>query len=32
LRMGYGAAVVITNGRVEAGGDPRRSGTGAVAK
>lgn len=30
LRMGYGAAVVIDGGRVEAGGDPRRSGSGAV--
>ena len=32
LRMGYGAAVVIRDGRVEAGGDPRRSGTGAAVK
>jgi gamma-glutamyltranspeptidase len=31
LRMGYGAAVVIGNGVVTAGADPRRSGTaGAV--
>lgn len=31
LRMGYGAAVVIGDGMVTAGGDPRRSGTaGAV--
>ena len=27
LRMGYGAAVVIGNGVVTAGADPRRSGT-----
>lgn len=27
LRMGYGAAIAIDNGRVTAGGDPRRSGT-----
>jgi gamma-glutamyltranspeptidase len=27
LRMGYGAAVVINNGVVSAGADPRRSGT-----
>ena len=27
LRMGYGAAVLIRNGVVTAGADPRRSGT-----
>jgi gamma-glutamyltranspeptidase len=27
LRMGYGAAVLLENGRVTAGADPRRSGT-----
>ena len=33
LRMGYGAAVVIGDGVVTAGGDPRRSGTaGAVPR
>jgi gamma-glutamyltranspeptidase len=33
LRMGYGAAVLIEDGRVRAGGDPRRSGTaGAVGR
>jgi gamma-glutamyltranspeptidase len=26
LRMGYGAAVLIEDGKVRAGGDPRRSG------
>ena len=30
LRMGYGAAVMISNGKVRAGGDPRRSGTGGT--
>lgn len=30
LRMGYGAAVVLGGGRVEAGADPRRSGAAAV--
>lgn len=30
LRMGYGAAVLVGDGVVEAGGDPRRSGHGAV--
>ncbi|HUF49507.1 MAG TPA: gamma-glutamyltransferase, partial [Longimicrobiales bacterium] len=31
LRMGYGAAVVIDGAQVEAGGDPRRGGTGLAA-
>jgi hypothetical protein len=31
LRMGYGAAVMVGDGKVEAGADPRRSGAaGAV--
>jgi gamma-glutamyltranspeptidase len=32
LRMGYGAAVVIGNGVVTAGADPRRSGTAGAVK
>jgi gamma-glutamyltranspeptidase len=32
LRMGYGAAVLIDNGRVRAGGDPRRGGTGGAVR
>jgi gamma-glutamyltranspeptidase len=32
LRMGYGAAVVIGNGTVTAGADPRRSGTAGAVK
>lgn len=32
LRMGYGAAVVINNGVVTAGADPRRSGTAGAVK
>jgi gamma-glutamyltranspeptidase len=32
LRMGYGAAVVIGNGIVTAGADPRRSGTAGAVK
>ena len=32
LRMGYGAAVVIENGVVTAGADPRRSGTAGAVK
>jgi gamma-glutamyltranspeptidase len=32
LRMGYGAAVVIGNGVVTAGADPRRSGTAGAIK
>ncbi len=32
LRMGYGAAVLVRDGRVLAGGDPRRSGTGAAVR
>ncbi|HEX7118561.1 MAG TPA: gamma-glutamyltransferase [Longimicrobiales bacterium] len=32
LRMGYGAAVVVEDGRVRAGGDPRRSGAGGAVR
>jgi gamma-glutamyltranspeptidase/glutathione hydrolase len=32
LRMGYGAAVMVDNGRVRAGGDPRRSGSGGSVR
>ncbi|HEX6939547.1 MAG TPA: gamma-glutamyltransferase [Longimicrobiales bacterium] len=32
LRMGYGAAVVVDDGRVRAGGDPRRSGAGGAVR
>lgn len=32
LRMGYGAAVVIDGAQVEAGGDPRRGGTGMAVR
>jgi len=32
LRMGYGAAVMIDNGKVRAGGDPRRSGVGGAVR
>jgi gamma-glutamyltranspeptidase len=32
LRMGYGAAVVIGNGTVTAGADPRRAGTAGAIK
>jgi gamma-glutamyltranspeptidase len=32
LRMGYGAAVLISDGRVTAGGDPRRSGAAGAVK
>jgi gamma-glutamyltranspeptidase len=32
LRMGYGAAVLIDGGRVRAGGDPRRSGSGGAIR
>ena len=32
LRMGYGAAVMVQNGKVRAGGDPRRSGAGGTIK
>jgi len=32
LRMGYGAAVMVTDGHVEAAGDPRRSGTGMAVR
>ncbi len=32
LRMGYGAAVVVDGGRVRAGGDPRRSGSGGAVR
>lgn len=30
LRMGYGAAIMLSNGKVRAGGDPRRSGAGGT--
>ena len=32
LRMGYGAAVLVRDGRAVAGGDPRRSGTAGAAR
>jgi gamma-glutamyltranspeptidase len=32
LRMGYGAAVTVEDGRVRAGGDPRRSGAGGAVR
>jgi gamma-glutamyltranspeptidase len=32
LRMGYGAAVMVQDGKVRAGGDPRRSGAGGAIK
>lgn len=32
LRMGYGAAVVVEDGRARAGGDPRRSGAGGAVR
>jgi gamma-glutamyltranspeptidase len=32
LRMGYGAAVLVRDGKVIAGADPRRSGAAAAVK